>query len=182
MVVEMENFKAIQYGRTGVIRELDTYQESTREVLKSIRSVLFDLRDESGTELDFISELRISLDRYQARYGIVTKLWVMRGWPRQLASHAATQLSRIVDEALNNVRLHSGASRVSVRLSMRAGDIAILTVRDNGRGIDAWGSRRGMGMLGMRERALLLGGELQIVRGSGSGTLLKAAFPRENLT
>src|SRR5207248_2064815 len=55
MVVQMENFKAIQYGRESVIRQLDSYQESTRDVLGNIRRLLFDLRGEPAEAPDLAS-------------------------------------------------------------------------------------------------------------------------------
>ena len=182
MVVQMENFKAIQYGRESVIRQLDSYQESTRDVLGNIRRLLFDLRGEPAEAMEFVPRLRRRLREYESRYAIRATLRVSANWPRQLAAQAAIHLSSIVEEALSNARRHGGASRVNVSLSVAVGQIAVLTVKDNGRGMELlWGESAGLGIIGMRERVLLLGGELQVLPTTPRGTVLKAAFPKERL-
>jgi signal transduction histidine kinase len=68
------------------------------------------------------------------------------------------KLYRVLDEALNNVRMHSGAHTVEVRLGFREGDLAIVSVTDDGIGApQRIGERTGLGMLGIRERAVLWG-------------------------
>lgn len=182
MLVEMENFKATRHGRGRVAREVTMYQEATREVLNNIRNLLFELRGEAEVGLQFVPRVREKLRHFEQGTGISTELRVSRRWPRQLAAQAGTSLIRILEEALHNVRLHSGAERVSVSLGSARGERAVLTVRDDGRGLDTLvGDRSGMGMLGMRERALLLGGELQVEPVIPHGTLLRAVFPKERL-
>jgi signal transduction histidine kinase len=96
--------------------------------------------------------------------------------------HASINLCRIVEEALHNVRLYSGAQEVLVSLSQENG-VARLYLRDDGRGRrasdgSAW---QGLGTLGMKERAMLLGGELKVVSGFGNGTAIEVRLPVENL-
>jgi len=180
MLVEMENFKAVQFGRQGVLREIANYQDSTREVLGNIRALLFELRDEHEIGHDFVPWLRERLARFEARSGIASSLWVSRGWPPSLASQAASQLRRIIDEALQNVRLHSGARTVRVRLDGGPEQVLTVTVKDDGQRVDE--VEPGLGMLGMRERVLLLGGELRVLQAVPHGTLLQATFPKEKIT
>jgi signal transduction histidine kinase len=83
-------------------------------------------------------------------------------------------LYRIAQEALNNVLKHAQASTVHLTLA-RADDTLLLVVEDDGRGIDPTAPRPdrrngGFGLIGMQERARLLGGELQIVSEPGAGT------------
>src|SRR4029453_16865369 len=82
---------------------------------------------------------------------------------------------RIVQEALNNIAQHSGATTCTV--SLNAGDGRVrLAVEDNGRGIGAAAGRltsgHGLGLIGMRERAQALGGTFTIGRRDGGGTSL----------
>jgi signal transduction histidine kinase len=185
MVVDMENFKLDQAGQVSVVSRVDSLQESTREVLRNLRHVLYDLREEPSTDSGFVQSVRSLLGRFEGSTGIPSKLRVSSGWPSRLSSGTASNLYRIVEEALNNVRLHSGAGRVDVVLEP-LGDGVSLTVRDDGRGLPSNGSRRpGMGMMGMRERAVLLGGELNVISDGGTGTTVKAVVPRaarENAT
>jgi two-component system, NarL family, sensor histidine kinase UhpB len=179
MVVDMENFKLDQAGQDLVVEKVDSLQESTREVLHNLRQVLYDLREEPSTESGFVQQVRTLLARFERSTGIRSKLKVSSEWPARLSAGTAHNLYRIVEEALNNVRLHSGAARVDVLLAAN-GDGVELTVRDDGRGLPATdGERRqGMGMMGMRERAVLLGGELDVTSNGSGGTTVKAVVPK----
>jgi signal transduction histidine kinase len=85
---------------------------------------------------------------------------------------------RIFQEALNNVERHSGANRVSIAWTQRSDGIA-LKITDNGKGIKARDLRHteSLGIIGMRERALLCGGTLAISRNGRSGTSVSAYIP-----
>ncbi len=179
MVVDMENFKLDQADQHQVVSRVDSLQESTREVLHNLRQVLYDLREEPSTDNSFVQQLRTLLSRFERSTGIRSKLQVSTGWPSRLSAATAHNLYRIVEEALNNVRLHSGAGEVDVTL-VATSDGVVLTVQDNGRGVPAAdGDRRqGMGVMGMKERAVLLGGELDIISNGSRGTTVKAVVPR----
>jgi two-component system sensor histidine kinase UhpB len=87
-------------------------------------------------------------------------------------------LYRVAQEALSNAARHSGAERVEVAL--RRGDGAVeLEARDDGRGFVFDESERGLGIAGMRERALAVGGELTIESRPGEGTTVRLAVPSE---
>ena len=103
-------------------------------------------------------------------------------WPSRLAVQAAVNLYRVLEEALNNVRKHSGANAVTVSFRMAEGGMAVVSVTDDGVGlVPVIGERLGLGMLGMRERALLLGGELSIEPVRPHGVSLTAVIPKERL-
>lgn len=179
MVVDMENFKLDQAGQQQVVQRVDSLQESTREVLNNLRELLYDLREEPSTENKFVQQVRTLLKRFEGSTGIRSKLKVSSEWPARLSSATAHNLYRIVEEALNNVRLHSGAGHVVVLLSATAEGVE-LTVRDDGRGLppNVGDHRQGMGMMGMRERAVLLGGELDVTNSGSGGTIVRAVLPR----
>jgi two-component system sensor histidine kinase UhpB len=178
MVVDMENFKLDQAGQHQVVERVDSLQESTREVLHNLRQVLYDLREEPSTENGFVMQVRTLLTRFERSTGIRSMLRVSAEWPARLSAGTAHNLYRIVEEALNNVRLHSGAAHVDVLLAAN-GDGVELTVQDDGRGLPpSEGVRRqGMGMMGMRERAVLLGGALDVTSSGSGGTTVKAVVP-----
>jgi signal transduction histidine kinase len=84
-----------------------------------------------------------------------------------------------VQESLTNVARHAHARQVVISLTHRGGNVA-LRVADDGRGM-AEGDRRkarSFGMLGMRERAFVLGGEFNVTSTPGKGTVVEALIPR----
>lgn len=86
---------------------------------------------------------------------------------------------RVAQEALANAARHSGAARVAVAL--RRGPAGVeLTVADDGRGFAFDQSERGLGIGGMRERALLVGGELSLESRPGAGTTVRLTIPAES--
>lgn len=94
-----------------------------------------------------------------------------------LTDDQATTAFRIVQEALNNVARHSGATRTLVSLE-RIDDTYRLDITDNGRGFDpASVNKRSLGLAGMRERGISLGGEVVIFSHPGQGTTVQATLP-----
>jgi two-component system sensor histidine kinase UhpB len=96
----------------------------------------------------------------------------------ELSAERQTVLFRILQEALTNVVRHASASAVHVALSHRRG-VCELQIRDNGRGIaDARLADPGsVGLLGMRERASLIGGTFNIIGKRGKGTTVSVRVP-----
>jgi signal transduction histidine kinase len=95
-----------------------------------------------------------------------------------LEDEQSTALFRIVQEALTNILRHAQASRVDVAIREEYGSL-VLRVSDNGRGITQGEkfSRRSLGLLGMQERAHLIGGQVEIKGQRGAGTELQVRVP-----
>jgi signal transduction histidine kinase len=184
MLIDLENFKAEQVGREGVLRQMGTLQDSTRGVLNSLRELLYELRGGPGVEEGLVEAVRMLVGRFQERTLIETKLAVLPGWPTRVTSPAALNLYRIIEEALANVRQHSGAKAVQVILRPHSENELSICVSDDGRGLeleDPGPIGMGMGMVGMKERALFLGAQLRVETVIGSGTTVTVIFPREKL-
>jgi signal transduction histidine kinase len=99
----------------------------------------------------------------------------------RLSPRVETCLYRIAQEALNNIYKHAQAARVSVILERRGAD-AVLVIEDDGVGFDpaeapGWEEGRGLGLVGMRERAALLGGSVEFESEPGRGTTVFARVP-----
>jgi PAS domain S-box-containing protein len=114
---------------------------------------------------------------FEARTGIRCVTELANGQP--IAGPEALVLFRIVQEALTNVARHAGATTARVGLTADSG-ANVLTVWDNGRGITAEEQARpsALGLAGMRERALVLGGEVHVLGSPGAGTTVTARLPR----
>jgi two-component system, NarL family, sensor histidine kinase UhpB len=116
-------------------------------------------------------------EEFEARTGTKCRL----GLPKDdivIDRERATAIFRIFQETLTNVARHAGASQVDVRLAREECSI-VLEVRDNGKGIDQHDleSHSSLGILGMRERALLLQGEFKIAGSPANGTTVSVRIP-----
>ena len=180
MVVEIERCRRQQPGQERITHHLERLEELGREVIGNLRETLQELRGEDRPSQDLLPALRQSLARFERQTGIKTRLFAASDWPRDVSGPVGANLYRIVQEALNNVRAHSRATEVTVELSTRRGQ-ATLAVMDDGTGIDhGWlGGEKpaGFGLLGMKERALLIGGVLRLESSPQSGTRVSLTFP-----
>jgi signal transduction histidine kinase len=100
--------------------------------------------------------------------------------PRALNGTAAVQVYRVLQEALNNVKRHAGATEAWVRLKFQADSIS-LEVEDHGKGFSPDAGHQGIGLVGMRERAELVGGTLQVSQRDGGGTIVRLVVPTEKV-
>src|SRR5260370_37289750 len=112
MLVDVENFKSEQVGWQDVVQQLDLIQAPTGEVLSNIRQLLHDLRGEESLGGSFVDAVKALLSRFEAKNGIRAELEVWQGWPHGLTPQASLNLYRIIEEALANIRMHSGAHTV----------------------------------------------------------------------
>jgi two-component system sensor histidine kinase UhpB len=94
-----------------------------------------------------------------------------------LGDDAQLVVYRVAQEALSNAARHSGAGRVEVRLQRTQAGGVVLAVTDDGRGFAFEQSERGLGLAGMRERALLVGGEVTIESRPDRGTTVRLTVP-----
>jgi two-component system, NarL family, sensor histidine kinase UhpB len=183
MLLDLERFRAEQTGRRGVLAEIEQMQEQVRFVLTNVRRLLYDQRGLPGIEPDFAGSLSRGLvRRFADRTGIRVHLSVGRAWPSVLPADTALHLRWIVQEALNNVDRHSGASAVLIRLDIPAGGTAgRVTISDDGHGNPELGVNVGFGLLGIQERALLLGAKVTVRNRRRGGSALAVTLPRRSL-
>jgi signal transduction histidine kinase len=184
MLIDLENFKTGPFDIQSTVMQVDSVQGSLRTMLGRLRGMLYGLRGEDAWDGDFSENLRVFAVRYSSRTGVRVLIRVARDWPEVIRKQAAQHLYRIIHEAVNNARQHGGARSVRVSLRLTERGFARVTIQDDGRGMpgdDDGLSRLGMGLLGMRERALLLGGTLNVESATGRGTTIKAIFPRAGL-
>lgn len=183
MLIDLENFKTEQVDWKDVLRQLDTIQDSTRQVLQSLRELLHDLRGEEAIRDSFVGAVGALVSRFEEKTSISAQLTVLPGWPELITLPASINLYRIIEEALANVKMHSGAREVRIVLQPNSDDEVSVVIGDDGRGLDTNETRKlGFGTVGMKERALLLGGQIQIDSQAGEGTTVRAVFRKRLLT
>ncbi len=157
-------------------------QEQAKKIDDDVSFLAWELRP---TVLDDLG-LRAALDNFtrewSRNYGIAGDFHSTRVGKPRLAPEIEINLYRIAQEALNNVMKHAKASRASVLLEVRK-DTVVLIIEDDGVGFDPDIDKRvdhigkGLGLIGMRERAAIVGGTLEIESSPGGGTTVFAQVP-----
>jgi two-component system NarL family sensor kinase len=152
----------------------------TRSNLEEARRSVLDLRAAPLEGRSLSEALALLVERWKTETGTNVDYKTVNG-ARPIPPGVEAALYRIAQEALTNVARHAGARRVTIRLVATPGQVRFV-VQDDGRGFDVSripGDRHGL--VGMRERVELLGGELEVTSGPGKGTLVEAAVPLEGL-
>ena len=155
---------------------LDLVERSVR----TVNEIVTDLRPPALDQLGLIAALEWQAESFARRSGLRCR-FVGTGDVDELDAGRATAVFRMFQEMLTNVERHARASRVNV-VVRRLNDRLSVRVRDNGRGVhlEKVAAPDSFGLLGMRERALLLGGNLTIRSAPRRGTTVVATIPLAN--
>jgi PAS domain S-box-containing protein len=145
--------------------------------IKSVGRICAELRPSLLDHLGLDAAIDQELTEFQSRTGI-SSAFDFRQVDLCTSKEHATTLFRIFQEALTNVARHADASKVETHLTREEGQLR-LTIRDNGKGIGEApiNDPASLGLIGMRERALQLGGTLEIKGNNGSGTSVTVSIP-----
>src|SRR5215207_2290698 len=167
----LQSMQVLQRMPEGVDRagEKEKQVEALKRAVGGLRDAIYDLRLESARERPLVRAVEsiVELNR-QLGEGCQFELIVEDGFPATISGPAGVEVVRVVQEALANVRRHSGARHASVTPGMVNGEV-LVEIEDDGRGFGPETSY-GMGLTGMRERVLVLGGELEVEGREGVGT------------
>jgi len=148
-------------------------------IIRTVRKIATDLRPGILDELGVVAAIKWMAKNFQNRTGISCKVTV-QGADNISDSARSTAIFRVVQEAMTNVMRHAAASQVIVSLEKKD-DTLVLEVRDNGIGIkeERIFHSKSLGLVGIRERVLMLGGEASISGKPGEGTIVRAIFPMD---
>ncbi|KWI59779.1 histidine kinase [Burkholderia pseudomultivorans] len=155
----------------GMRRLIDATVASVRRIAADLRPVMLD-------DLGLVPAIEWLANDFTNRYGIDVERHIETGGIT-FTSTGATTLFRIVQEALTNVARHADATRVALRLDVEEG-FCVLHVADNGRGAPPGGPAhedKSFGLIGIRERAHMLGGSVTIDTALARGFSITVAFP-----
>lgn len=155
----------------GMRRLIDATVASVRRIAADLRPVMLD-------DLGLVPAIEWLANDFTNRYGIDVERQIETGG-LTFTSTGATTLFRIVQEALTNVARHADATRVALRLDIEEG-FCVLRVADNGRGAAPGGTAhedKSFGLIGIRERAHMLGGSVTIDTALARGFSITVAFP-----
>lgn len=164
-------------GDTAWRQHVCRLKEIADSTLDSVQRIAADLRPPVLDELGLVAAIEWLAESFAERSGLRCVLQLPRR-ERDFGPEISTGVFRIVQEALTNARRHGHATAVTISLDERAGMLHVV-VADDGCGIDASPAkpRASLGLLGMRERALMLGGRLTVCNQETGGTRVEAHIP-----
>jgi PAS domain S-box-containing protein len=163
-------------------KRLPALKELVDRLGREVHELAFELRPAALDDLGLEAAIEGMIQRWSERVGIAVGFhysdFASADGEKRVASKIESALYRVIQEALNNVAKHAGATTVSVIVEQGISHVMAL-VEDNGRGFnpEAAGDSKGLGLLGMYERLSVLGGSLQIESSLGGGTTIRARIP-----
>jgi PAS domain S-box-containing protein len=145
--------------------------------ITAIRRIASELRPSVLDDLGLVAAIEWQAQQFQSRTGIVCQCDCSLE-KVELTEEQSTAVFRILQEALTNVLRHALATRVDIKLNKEKAYL-VLSISDNGKGITERekSEQQSLGILGMRERAHLIGGELSITSAEGPGTVITVRVP-----
>ncbi|MCX6133300.1 MAG: PAS domain S-box protein [Ignavibacteriales bacterium] len=166
-------------SRSVIAQGIESSQDMIDRAIAIIREILSELRPELLDQLGIIPTLEWEAEIFQRKSGIACTFSSTVD-PIALEATKAIAVYRIFQEAITNVARHAKATSVEVELRKEGGGL-VLAIVDNGIGISSAAQQRiqSFGLTGMRERAILLGGTLEISGIEGKGTTILLRIPYE---
>lgn len=146
--------------------------------IKTVRRIATDLRPSILDDLGLVAAIEWQSQEFQKRSGIPTK-FDCNFEEFNGSSAIAIGLFRICQESLTNIARYAEAKTVSISFREMDNKFILLKVKDNGKGFepDKIGNKKTLGLLGMKERTLMMGGDFKISSKPGKGTLLAVTVP-----
>ena len=162
----------------GLLDDIERMDSQLNHTVQSVRRISADLRPVLMDDLGLATALE-TLIKQVSRSSNIRCAFDLNPDRLSIDKRLATPLFRIAQEALNNIVKHAQATEVKLSLYRDAANSLILEVRDNGRGLSREDRRKpdSFGLIGMRERAYALGGELCIDSEPGNGTMIQVKIP-----
>lgn len=161
----------------GIIAGVKQLNSLVDSVMENLHRLAMDLRPASLDQLGLIAALRQYIENVSDQHQIFAQFEVV-GLHQRLAPDTETAMYRIIQEAVSNVVRHARATRLDILLEARK-EMLIAVIEDNGVGFDAMHIEQGerMGVIGMQERAEMLGGKLLVESTPNLGTTVYVEVP-----
>jgi signal transduction histidine kinase len=178
MIVELELLRRAGVRDAGEDVTINRLTDSARSVMSELRSMLYEYRAESDRDTDLLAGIREVVQRFTTITAIRVEI-AAPATPISVPRAKSVELRRIVGEALNNVARHAHASVVQLTIQVVERTL-VVTVADNGRGMQPLLAAPGIGIKGMRERAAVIGARLTIDSTDQAGTRVRLGLPLEH--
>jgi PAS domain S-box-containing protein len=166
---ELDGAKSKRIDETAAILE---------RLLGQVRQISLDLRPPMLDDLGLVPALRSLLDQQGRRASVAVRLSAKK-MPEKLDPEIQTTCFRIAQEAITNAVRHANATQIDIDLDYENGNLR-MQVRDDGRGFDAESPQpqtAGLGLIGIKERAALVGGRAKIISSPKKGTTIEVLLP-----
>lgn len=174
--------KMLNIDKDKAMNELKELKVIVRESLKDIRKIIYDLRPMSLDDLGLIPTIQRYGEVFSRETGIDVNVSLL-DIESELNSYIQISVFRIIQESLNNIKKHSGATKVSIVIELTNEKLNLI-IKDNGKGFDTNTLKiynddidGGYGLMGMEERAKLLDGILKIKSSPGQGSKIVLMIP-----
>ena len=165
----------IKDGRETAAQNVDDMRHQLDSAIASVRRIAAELRPRVLDDLDFSEALAWQTQEFTRHSGLEVTL-NLEGGAQIQDNEVGTALFRIVQEALTNVVRYAQASQVRISLTLQDEKL-VLRIQDNGIGFDSSVRKGGVGLVGMRERCLSIGGEFSILSQADMGTTIVVRVP-----
>lgn len=168
-------------GRGSLLEKISSVSEILEKAIKSARDMITELRPAVLDELGLLTAIQWQVLEFENKTGINCHITELQH-DKIFDPAVSTTTFRILQEALDNVKRHSSATEAYISLRFADSNI-VLEVTDNGIGIDADKVKAptSIGIIGMRERVLALGGKLDVRGETGRGTTLTVSIPNQHI-
>jgi PAS domain S-box-containing protein len=166
-----------QLASSTLQEKITGMKELIDATITTVRRLSSELRPSILDDLGLVAALEWQAQQFTTRTGITCQFDSFVD-DTEVSREQATALFRIFQEALTNILRHAQATSVAILIEEEAKEL-ILEIKDNGRGItkDESSGSQSLGLVGMRERAQLVGGRLTLTGGAGKGTVLTVRVP-----
>ena len=175
----LEMIRAQSVGRIDLRAQVETLEELALQLDEDVAFRVWELRPTGLEDLGLRAALTKYVSKWSTHFDIPARLHATPSTGERLTSEIETMMYRLAQEALNNVAKHARADHVDIVLE-RSAEALSLIIEDNGVGFNpakAVATGHGLGLIGMRERAALVGADLQIESTPGRGTTVIVRAP-----
>jgi signal transduction histidine kinase len=167
----IDDLSAACAGDPRLTAHVQAIRKVAHQIDRDVDQLVWDLRPTALDDLGLRAALANYVKDWSARVGVRAELHASGLLDERLPSEMETALYRIAQEALTNVARHANASQVEIILDRRPGHVS-LVIEDDGIGFEPGAAEGGFGLIGMRERAALIGATLEIESAEGQGTTI----------
>lgn len=180
--LKLASMKTDIYKGIRIDSELEALQELGKRIDSEVNFLVWELRPSALDDLGLVAAIENYVREWSRHCGVNAEFHASRLGRQRQDDSVEISLYRIAQEALNNVQKHAGAKNANVVLEAREGKI-VLVIEDDGEGFDpnemktGREAEGGLGLVGMRERAAIIGGTIEIESGPGKGTTVFVRVP-----